>query len=74
MKKIFFIFLVFCITLGIALTHQAANRTYVYAAANSWEYVTIGDINEDGVVDSLDFAYMRMYLLGKIDKFLADKS
>ena len=35
--------------------------------------VIYGDVNADGNVNSIDFGFMRMYLLGLIDKFPSEK-
>ncbi|OPZ90351.1 MAG: Xyloglucanase Xgh74A precursor [Firmicutes bacterium ADurb.Bin419] len=44
--------------------------TNVYAKALSVnEGFTYGDVNEDGKVNSIDFAYMKQYLLQIIDEF-----
>lgn len=73
MKKSISLFLTFCVTAGITLFPNSINYTYAYDKVNSAEETLIGDINGDGGIDSLDFAYLRKFWLVKYLNFPAEK-
>ncbi len=52
----------------IELTEQDS----VYSPEGSADSLPIGDVDGNGTINSLDFAYMRMYLLGTIKDFKPD--
>jgi len=68
MRKSILLFLVFCVAAGIVLYQPNVPLTYANEVISP-EGVLLGDVNGDGRVDSLDFAYIRMYLVGKISEF-----
>jgi hypothetical protein len=43
-----------------------------YFSFSKESQILLGDLNGDGAIDGLDYALMKMYLLGSIDKFPVD--
>ena len=49
------------------MTHSDGNRTRICRNCEKKETVKVGDINGDGVIDTLDLMTLRAYLAGKIE-------
>ena len=73
MKKSVSLFFIFCVTIGFVL-FRYIGITYACEACDAkFASINLGDINDDGNVNAIDFAFMRLYLLGEISLSKGDK-